>query len=278
MLSQAVLGISFAIQLLVLGILAWGVWEYIRLRHLLCHMKRRIVTMNIDEVIDELLEADDTDTDTKYHHHAVAMQTEHQTGPEKTHSVVGEAAGNATTVVQQHRKRQAALAVGGRARQYLGKTLTIDQIDNLEEEEVEKLYGCYEARLGAAMTKTLGVAALQLYTSTVSMFLPISPEEQLKLLTELESDPFVEHAVSNATCELYHKFGMILAPLTVALTTLRHYRFGQQDVPRIVNETDATSYQSDGGRNSANTRVDEGGGTCNACGESDSPCTRPSCA
>ena len=234
--------------------------------------------MNIDEVIDELLEADDTDTDTKYHHHAVAKQTEHQAGPETTHSVSGEAAGNATTVVQQHREPLAALAAGGRARQYLGKTLSIDQIDNLEEEEVEKLYGRYEARLGAAMTKTLGAAALQLYTSTVSMFLPIPPEEQPKLLTELKSDLFVEHTVSNATCELYHKFGMILAPLTAALTTLRHCRFGQQAVPRIVDETDANSYQSDGGRNSADTRVDEGGGARIACGESASPCTSPSCA
>ena len=75
--------------------------------------------MNIDEVFDELLEADDTDTDTKYHHHAVAKQTEHQAGPETTHSVSGEAAGNVTTVVQQHRERLAALAAGGRARQYL---------------------------------------------------------------------------------------------------------------------------------------------------------------
>ena len=196
----------------------------------------------------------------------------------KPHSVGGKAAGNATTAVQQHRERLAALAAGGRARQYLGKTLSIDQIDNLDEEEVEKLYGRYEAQLGAAMTKTLGAAALQLYTSTVSMFLPIPSEEQPKLLTELESDPFVEHAVSNATCELYQKFGMILASLTATLTTLQHCRFGQQYVPRIVDETDATLYQSDGGQNSADTRVDEGGGARSACGESDSPCTSPSCA
>ena len=78
--------------------------------------------MDTDEVIDELLEADDTDTDTKYHHHAVAKQTEHQAGPEATHSVGGEAAGNATTVVQQHRE------LAARPRQYLGKTLSIDQM------------------------------------------------------------------------------------------------------------------------------------------------------
>jgi hypothetical protein len=59
----------------------------------------------------------------------------------------------------------------------------------MEEEEVEKFYGRYEARLGAAMTKTLGRAALQLYTSVAGMFLPIHPEEQPELLSKLEADP-----------------------------------------------------------------------------------------
>ena len=252
------------IQLLVLGILAWGVCEYIRLRHLLCNIKRRM-TMDIDGVIDGLLEADDTSYhaeakhDTKY---------QRQAGPERTHGGGGEATGTATTsqqVVQQHWERLAALVAGGRARQYLGKALSVDQVDNMEEEEVEKFYGHYEARLGAAMTKTLGAAALQLYTSAASMFLPIPPEEQPELLSELEADHFVEHAVSSATCEMYHWFGMYLAPVTAALTTLRHCRFGQQDVPRIVDDTDVLSYQSDG--NSANTRVDGWGGEC------DSACT-----
>ena len=55
MLSLAVCSANFITQLVVLGILAWGVCEYIRLRRLLWNIKRRIVTMNLDEVIDELL-------------------------------------------------------------------------------------------------------------------------------------------------------------------------------------------------------------------------------
>lgn len=62
-----------------------------------------------------------------------------------------------------------------------------------------------------------------------SMFLPIQPE----LLAELEADPFVEHAVSSATCELYHHFGMLLAPVTAGLTTIKHCQFGQHDVQSI---------------------------------------------
>ena len=82
----------------------------------------------------------------------------------------------------------------------------------------------YEARSGAAMTKTLGV---------VFMFLPIPAENQQGLITDLKGDPFVGHAFSSATCELYHCYGMFLAPLTAALTTIKHCQFGH---PTIIND------------------------------------------
>ena len=157
-------------QLFVLGILTWGICTYVRLRRQLWNIKRRIVNMELDDIIDDLLEADSgavAKHDTTYQRRA---------GPETTHSVGGEDTGTTDTKYQQHRERLAALAAGGRARQYLGKALSVDQVDNMEDEEVEKLYGRYEARLGAAMTKTLGAAALQLYTSVASMFLPIPPK------------------------------------------------------------------------------------------------------
>ena len=247
MLSLAVClaqSVNFITQLVVLGILAWGVCEYIRLRHALWNIRHyvsRIVTMDLDEIIDNLLDADNDAVakhDTTYQHRAGSETTT------RSVSVRGEAdgtSGAATTsqkMYQQHRERLAALCAGGRARQYLGKALSVDQVDNMEDEEVEKLYGRYEARLGAAMTKTLGAAALQLYTSVASMLLPIPPEDQPVLLAELEADPFVEHAVSGATCELYHRFGMYLAPLTAGLTTLRHCRFGDS----------ANNMDQDGGR------------------------------
>ena len=74
------------------------------------------------------------------------------------------------------------------------------------------------------MTKTLGSAALQLYAGVAAMFLPI--ENQPGLIADLESDLFVRHALSSDTCQLYHCYGMYLAPLTAALTTLKHCQFG----------------------------------------------------
>ena len=74
------------------------------------------------------------------------------------------------------------------------------------------------------MMKTLGSAALQLYAGVAAMFLPI--ENQPGLIADLESDLFLGHALSSATCELYHRYGMFFAPLTAALTTLKHCQFG----------------------------------------------------
>ena len=92
----------------------------------------------------------------------------------------------------------------------------------MDEEEVEKLYAHYKARLGALMTKTLGQSALKLYVKAASLFLPIPAESQPELIADLEADPFVGHALSSAAFELYHRYGMFLAPLTTAMTTVKH--------------------------------------------------------
>ena len=95
------------------------------------------------------------------------------------------------------------------------------------------------------MTKTLGSAALQLYAGTMAMFLPI--ENLPGLIADLESDPFVGHALSSATCELYHRYGMFLAPLTAALTTLKHCQFRHCCPVRVHDGGDEAGEPRDGG-------------------------------
>ena len=150
--------------------------------------------MDCDELIDELLSAQSADD-------RVPLACSHAS------------AGTATTpdvqdqevcaqALRKHRERLAALVGGGQAKQYLGKAFTVDQIDALDDAEIVKLYARYEARLGAVMAKTLGSAALQLYAGVASMFFPI--ENQPALVADLKADPFVGHALSSASCELYY--------------------------------------------------------------------------
>lgn len=220
------------VQLITFAVVAWAVLQYIRARRQFVNIAtpiRRI--MQMDELIDELLDAD---TGSAVPASAVAVSEKQAKASD----------------AQKHRERLAALAAGGQAKQYLGKALTADQVDSLAEDEVEKLYAHYEARLGAAMTKTLGQAALQLYAGVASMFLPIPPENQPALVADLETDPFVGHALSSAACELYHRYGVFLAPLTTAITTAKHCQFEHQRPQTIVEDggREPTSSDATGGK------------------------------
>ena len=101
-------------------------------------------------------------------------------------------------------------------------------IEELDDSVIERLYARYKARLGAAMTQTLdtGICSAPALCRMVSMFLPISAENQPGLIADLEGGPFVGHALSSAICELYHRYGMFLAPLSAVLTTIKHCQFG----------------------------------------------------
>ena len=105
---------------------------------------------------------------------------------------------------------------GGGRKQYLGRELQLSDIDNMAPQEVDKLYCRYEARLGESMTKTLGNSFINLYIMSVSKYLNvINPS---KLIEDQEEDPFINHEMTSVCCELYHKYGMYLAPFTAMLT------------------------------------------------------------
>ena len=231
--------ILLSAQLLILGIVSWGAYRYIKLiKHIDYYYSKLKKKMNCDELIDQLLESE---------------KHESKESPNITVTSTTEASPTAKC-----RERLAALAVGGQSKQYLGQTFTVENIDNMTDAEVEKLYNRYEARLGAAMTKTLGTAVLQLYALAASAFLPIPVENQSKLVEDLEGDPFVGHALSTATCELYHRYGMFLAPLTAALTTAKHCQFGHMYQSNISEDIDdvrpGTSCRSGNSRESDCTK------------------------
>ena len=43
------------------------------------------------------------------------------------------------------------------------------------------------------------------------------------LSEDLENDPFLNSALQRFTCEVYYRFGLLLAPLSIGIITSRHY-------------------------------------------------------
>ena len=131
--------------------------------------------------------------------------------------------GYETSDLQADSKRQKLLecVLTGNSKLYLGKVYKEGKINELKEEEVEKLVNNYEAKLSGQMVKSLGRSIINMYSMGACSVLGISNKDALS--EDLENDPFLNSALQRFTCELYYRFGSFLAPLSVGLITSKHY-------------------------------------------------------
>ena len=102
---------------------------------------------------------------------------------------------------------------------YLGKVYNEEQFTKLNEEEVEKLFNNYEAKLSGQMVKSLGKVAM--YSMGACSALGITNQDALS--EDLENDPFLNSALQRFTSKLYYRFGSFLAPLSIGILMSRHY-------------------------------------------------------
>ena len=104
---------------------------------------------------------------------------------------------------------------------YLGKVYTEEQLAKLNEEEVEKLFNNYEAKLSGQMVKSLGCSIINMYSMGPCSVLAITNQDALS--EDLLNDSFLNSALQRFTCELYYRFGLFLAPLSIGIIMSRHY-------------------------------------------------------
>ena len=226
----AVLALYFALQMLVLcgAVCAmYMTWCCIRVKRTLS-----LFIMDCDELIENLL---------------AEPQEQRSTVTSEQH-------------VSRKRARLAAVVSGGQKMMFKGQTVTPERIDSMEDAEIEELHARYEARLGAAMSKSLGSSLLRMYASVASMLLPLPPSRQPELVADLEQDPFLSSALQSACCELYYRYGVYLAPLTAALTTAKHCDWNHieenDNTPSILtnaNDNDGRSEGTGASADSANS-------------------------
>ena len=134
-------------------------------------------------------------------------------------------------------ERLSAIVAGGGSRQYLGREVQLSDVDKMSAEEINKLYCRYEARLGASMTKTLGNSLINLYVMGVSKYFNVV--DPPKLIGDLQEDPFINHALTSACCELYYRYGMYLAPFTAMLTTAKHINFNENKNIDVIKDVES---------------------------------------
>ena len=123
--------------------------------------------------------------------------------------------------IRDKRERLVACVLSGNSKQYLGKEYTEQQINEMDCNSVNTLINRYESILSAQMTKSLGKSIINLYSNLACSVLGIGNQQELS--TDLESDPSLNTAMQRFTCNLYYRFGALLAPVSIRIITGKHY-------------------------------------------------------
>ena len=118
---------------------------------------------------------------------------------------------------------------------YLGKVYTEEQLTKLSEEEVEKLFNNYEAKLSDQMVKSLGKSIINMYSMGACSALGITNQKVLS--ADLENDPFLNSALQRFTCKLYYRFSSYLASLSIGIVMSRHYYLCVIKMEKVEQET-----------------------------------------
>ena len=133
--------------------------------------------------------------------------------------------GNETPQSDTTRQKLLECVLTGNSKLYLGKVYTEDQLKKLSDEEVDKLFNNYEAKLSGQMVKLLGCSVINMYSMGACAVLGISNQDALSE-------------------DLDYRFGSFLAPLNVGLITSRHYlsecnknggTSGTEDEQKLIN-------------------------------------------
>ena len=133
--------------------------------------------------------------------------------------------------VTDKRERLVACVLFGNSKTYLGKEYTEQKINEMDCNNVNTLLNRYESIL---MTKSLGKSIINLYSNTACSVLGIGNQQELS--TDLESNPFLNTALQRFTCDLYYRFGALLAPVSVGIITGKHY--AKNSITRLNDRSD----------------------------------------
>ena len=145
--------------------------------------------------------------------------TKPKRGPKKkTNTKINELEDND---VRDNRERLIACVLSGNSKMYLGKEYTEQQINEMDCTNVNTLLNRFGSVLSAQMTKSLGKSVINLYSNVACSVLGVGNRQELS--TDLECDPFLNTAMQRFTCDLYYRFGALLAPVSVGIITGKHY-------------------------------------------------------
>lgn len=108
----------------------------------------------------------------------------------------------------------------GKSKHYLGKKYTIDEINELSEDEISKLMMRYEAIIQEEMADSLKDTFISGLSEVGCKILSINNVDGVR--KDLMKDPFTTKMIGYVTSALYGKLGPLFAPITIGSIFTKH--------------------------------------------------------
>jgi hypothetical protein len=128
-----------------------------------------------------------------------------------------------TEDIHNKKERLYQLIGTGNTKKYLGKQLTVEEVQSFTPEEINDYCARYQSSFGAKMAKSIGKSLISMYTKTINYFFKVKDIDFLS--EDLTNDPIVSNTIGSISCALYYRFGNLLGPVAVALISANHIDF-----------------------------------------------------
>jgi len=110
----------------------------------------------------------------------------------------------------------------GRAKELLGKNLTVDKLAEMSDEEVEAYYKIYQLNYADKFNNYLIDVLYRVYSYIANKCLPIDDIERVR--EDLHSDYILTTELKTITGGLATTCGKFMAIASLGITTLKHIR------------------------------------------------------
>ena len=124
------------------------------------------------------------------------------------------------TSIELYRSGLAAAVSTENSKKPLGRVFTHNELTKMDPNEVTALYTEYTTRVGRSMGDGINKMATSAYTGLVKRLFPMIDHSALK--NDLNNNPVLQHALCVLSGEIFHRFGLGVAPLTLMLSTIQH--------------------------------------------------------
>ena len=128
--------------------------------------------------------------------------------------------------VKDRRERLVACVLSGNSKQYLRKEYTEQQISEMDctnvPTNVNTLINRFESFFKCTKDKIIGQKRYKfIFKHSLQCARHVGNQQDLS--NDLDCDPFLNTAMQRFTCNLYYRFGALLASVSVGIITGKHY-------------------------------------------------------